>query len=82
MPDLLLGGLDLKGKPLEVLAMESVTDVCQLEDFKADVPAACASVCEKPVTSWAWRCRVGGGVGGVPGAFDYLAWVAASRSCQ
>lgn len=50
MPDLLLGGLDLKGKPLEVMAIESVTDGCQLEDFNADVAAACAVVCEEPVT--------------------------------
>jgi hypothetical protein len=50
MPDLLLGGLDLKGQPLEVMAIESVTDGCQLEDFNADVAAACAAVCEEPVT--------------------------------
>jgi hypothetical protein len=50
MPDLLLGGLDLKGRPLEVMAIESVTDGCQLEDFNADVAAACAAVCEEPVT--------------------------------
>jgi hypothetical protein len=50
MPELLLGGLDLKGKPLEIMAIESVTDGCQLEDFNADVAAACALVCEEPVT--------------------------------
>jgi hypothetical protein len=50
MPDLLLGGLDLQGRPLEIMAIESVTDGCQLEDFNADVAAACALVCEEPVT--------------------------------
>ncbi|MET0402944.1 MAG: hypothetical protein ABW123_11100, partial [Cystobacter sp.] len=50
MPELLLGGLELQGRALEVLASESVTDGCQLEDFNADVAAACAAVCEEPVT--------------------------------
>jgi len=50
MPELLLGGLDLKGDPRAVLAAESLADGCQLEDFNADVAAACARVCEEPVT--------------------------------
>jgi hypothetical protein len=50
MPDLLLGGLDLRGNALEVLARESLSDGCQLEDFNADVAAECARVCEEPVT--------------------------------
>ena len=50
MPDLLVGGLDVKGNALEVLAIESLGDGCQLEDFNADVAAACAAACEEPVT--------------------------------
>lgn len=50
MPDLLLGGLDLKDDPLVVLATESLSDGCQLEDFNADVAAACAKGCEEPTT--------------------------------
>lgn len=49
MPDLLLGALEVKGNALEVLAVESLTDGCQLEDFNADVAAACAEVCREPV---------------------------------
>jgi hypothetical protein len=50
MPDLLIGALELGQNPLALLARESVTDGCQLEDFNADVAAACAEVCEEPVT--------------------------------
>jgi hypothetical protein len=50
MPELLLGGLDLEGSVLTVLARESVTDGCLLEDFNADVACACAEVCREPVT--------------------------------
>lgn len=50
MPELLLGGLDLKADPRAVLAAESLADGCQLEDFNADVAAACARVCAEPVT--------------------------------
>ncbi len=50
MPDLLLGGLDEKANPLLTLAVESLSDGCQLEDFNADVAAACAEVCQEPVT--------------------------------
>lgn len=50
MPDLLLAGLDVEGDPLQVLARESLQDGCQLEDFNADIAAACAAVCEEPVT--------------------------------
>jgi hypothetical protein len=50
MPDLLLGGLDEKANPLVTLAVESLSDGCQLEDFNADVAAACAEVCQEPVT--------------------------------
>jgi len=50
MPELLLGGLDGKVDPRITLAIESLSDGCQLEDFNADVAAACARVCEEPVT--------------------------------
>jgi hypothetical protein len=50
MPDLLLAGLDVQGDPLRLLATESLEDGCLLEDFNADVAAACAAVCEEPVT--------------------------------
>ena len=50
MPDLLLAGLEVRGDPLAVLAGESLQDGCQLEDFNADVAAACAAVCDEPVT--------------------------------
>lgn len=45
MPDLLVGGLDLRGDPLVHLALESFKDGCLLEDFNADVAAACVEVC-------------------------------------
>lgn len=48
MPDLLVGGLDLHGDPLEKMAVESLKDGCLLEDFNADVAARCAEVCEDP----------------------------------
>lgn len=50
MRDLLLGGLDENANPLLTLAVESLSDGCQLEDFNADVAAACAAVCQEPVT--------------------------------
>jgi len=50
MPDLLLGGLDGKVDPRVTLAEESLADGCQLEDFNADVAAACAAACEEPAT--------------------------------
>ncbi|MEZ0223826.1 MAG: hypothetical protein ACAH83_04675 [Alphaproteobacteria bacterium] len=50
MPDLLLGGLDVEADPIVVLATESLSDGCQLEDFNADVAGACAQVCEEPAT--------------------------------
>ncbi|MEO9193343.1 MAG: hypothetical protein ABI445_06760, partial [Polyangia bacterium] len=50
MPELLLGGLDGTVDPRITLAIESLSDGCQLEDFNADVAAACADVCEEPVT--------------------------------
>ncbi|MBL8923767.1 MAG: hypothetical protein JNJ54_33235 [Myxococcaceae bacterium] len=50
MPDLLLGALELKDDPLVTLAVESVSDGCQLEDFNADVAGECATVCEEPAT--------------------------------
>jgi len=50
MPDLLLGGLDSRSDPLITLAVESLDDGCQLEDFNADVAAECARVCEVPAT--------------------------------
>ena len=52
MPKLLLGlsGIDAVDDPLVTLAIESLGDGCQLEDFNADVAAACAEVCVEPVT--------------------------------
>ena len=50
MPELVLGGLDARTDPRITLAIESLSDGCQLEDFNADVAAACAEVCEEPVT--------------------------------
>jgi hypothetical protein len=48
MPDLLFGGLDLRGDPLARLAAESLTDGCLLEDFNADVAGACERGCQEP----------------------------------
>jgi hypothetical protein len=50
MPDLLVGGLDLRGDPLEYLALESLKDGCLLEDFNADVAGRCEEACEDPAT--------------------------------
>jgi hypothetical protein len=50
MTDLLIGALELGDAPLQTLARESVSDGCQLEDFNADVAAACAQACEEPAT--------------------------------
>src|SRR6185503_15820686 len=50
MPELLVGGLDVRGDALELLATESLADGCLLEDFNADIAAECAEVCEEPVT--------------------------------
>lgn len=49
MPDLLLG-MDFGDDPLATLAVESLEDGCLLEDYNADVAAACAEVCREPVT--------------------------------
>lgn len=50
MPDLLLGGLDIKGDPLVYLAVESLKDGCLLEDFNADVAAECERACQDAAT--------------------------------
>lgn len=54
MPDLLLspiaGGRHAQTDPLVALAVESLSDGCQLEDFNADVAARCAAVCTEPAT--------------------------------
>ncbi len=50
MPDLLLGGLDIKGDPLVYLAVESLKDGCLLEDFNADVAGECERACQDPAT--------------------------------
>jgi hypothetical protein len=51
MPDLLIGdSLALDGDALSAIAVESIKDGCLLEDFNADVAAACAAVCVEPVT--------------------------------
>ncbi len=49
MPDLLLG-MDFGKDPLITLAIESLEDGCLLEDYNADVAAACAQECREPVT--------------------------------
>jgi hypothetical protein len=50
MPDLLVGGLDLRGDPFVHLAVESLKDGCLLEDFNADVARCCAQACRNPAT--------------------------------
>jgi hypothetical protein len=50
MPELLVGGLDLDGNPLERLAVESLGDGCLLEDFNADVARTCARTCRDRAT--------------------------------
>lgn len=45
MPDLLLGGLELRGDLWVHLAVESLRDGCLLEDYNADIAAACSAVC-------------------------------------
>lgn len=50
MPELLLGALEARSDPLATLARESLLDGCQLEDFNADVAAACTVACEQPET--------------------------------
>lgn len=49
MPDLLLG-MEFGDDPLVTLAVESLEDGCLLEDYNADVAAACAEACREPVT--------------------------------
>lgn len=46
MPELLFGGLDVRGDVWVHLAVESLRDGCLLEDYNADVAAACHAVCE------------------------------------
>lgn len=46
MPDLLLAGLELRDELWVHLAVESLRDGCLLEDFNADIAAACSAVCE------------------------------------
>ncbi len=51
MPELLgAHGLEVKGDALVHLALESLTDGCLLEDYNADVAAACRDACQEPVT--------------------------------
>ncbi len=50
MPELLVGGLGLEGHPLCLLASESLSDGCHLEDFNADIAAECARLCRDDVT--------------------------------
>jgi hypothetical protein len=50
MPDLLIGGLDTKGDPLVVMALESLKDGCLLEDFNSDVAGECEKACLDPAT--------------------------------
>jgi len=48
MPDLLVGGLETIGDPLARIATESLSDGCMLEDYNADVAAACEATCTEP----------------------------------
>lgn len=50
MPALLVGDLDVGKNVLCTLAVESLKDGCLLEDFNADIAAACARDCTQPVT--------------------------------
>lgn len=50
MPELLVGGLQVRGNALAVLATESLGDGCLLEDFNADIAAECAAACDEPAT--------------------------------
>ena len=50
MPELLLNGLELRGDAFVHLALESLNDGCLLEDYNADVAAACRDACQEPVT--------------------------------
>lgn len=50
MPELLVQGLDVRGDVFVHLALESLNDGCLLEDYNADVAAACRDACREPVT--------------------------------
>ena len=50
MPELAHDGVRGTKEPLWALASESLGDGCLLEEFNADVAAACAEVCEEPTT--------------------------------
>ncbi len=56
MPDLLVSGLDVKGDAFVHLALESLNDGCLLEDYNADVAAACRDACREPVTGAVLTC--------------------------
>lgn len=50
MPELLVHGLEVRGDAFVHLALESLNDGCLLEDYNADVAAACRDACREPVT--------------------------------
>jgi hypothetical protein len=50
LPQMMQGDFDRGQNALLILAKESLSDGCQLEDFNADVAAACALVCQEPTT--------------------------------
>lgn len=56
MPELLVHGLEVKGDAFVHLALESLDDGCLLEDYNADVAAACRDACEEPVTGAVLAC--------------------------
>lgn len=56
MPELLVQGLDVRGDAFVHLALESLNDGCLLEDYNADVAAACRDACEEPVTGAVLAC--------------------------
>jgi hypothetical protein len=51
MPDLLHAGLELRDELWVHLAVESLRDGCLLEDYNADIAAACGVVCEDAAAS-------------------------------
>jgi hypothetical protein len=56
MPELLVEGLEVKGDAFVHLALESLNDGCLLEDYNADVAAACRDACQEPATGAVLTC--------------------------
>ena len=56
MPELLVHALEVRGDAFVHLALESLNDGCLLEDYNADVAAACRDACREPVTGAVLTC--------------------------